>query len=93
MNLAAPGTEYGPCRGECTHPRCKRARKAAGTHCRRCELVIGYDTNYVADPVGSSVLVHATCRAAEIGAAAPGPARIHDMLALQKLSDEIGGAA
>ena len=67
MNLAAPGTEYGPCLGECNHPRCNRARKAATSLCRLCRREIGYSVDYVANPGQALSFVHAVCRRKEIG--------------------------
>ena len=67
MNLASPGTEYGPCLGDCNHPRCNRARKAATSVCRLCGREIGYAIDYVADPARALSFVHTGCRRKEIG--------------------------
>ena len=61
MNLAPPGSRYGPCRTDCPHPRCKRSRRAAATICGQCGLEIGYDVNHTADPAKAGALVHSAC--------------------------------
>ena len=67
MNLAQPGSQYGPCQTDCKHPRCVRYCRAAGTICRLCSEEIGYGVDYTQDPknrvVGAraSALVHVAC--------------------------------
>jgi len=61
MNLARPGTQYGPCQTDCNHPRCKRSRKTAATACRRCGKEIGYGIDYTADEATPTGLVHLVC--------------------------------
>jgi hypothetical protein len=61
MNLAPPGTQYGPCVGECPHQRCERSRRTASMTCRFCGAEIGYCVNYVADPARRAGVVHCAC--------------------------------
>lgn len=44
--LAAPGTEYGPCEGECQHTDCAATRSTATAECIHCDEPIGYDTRF-----------------------------------------------
>jgi hypothetical protein len=62
MNLASPGSRYGPCQTDCIHPRCKRSRRAAATICRQCGQEIGYNVNHIADPAKAGALVHSKCQ-------------------------------
>ena len=62
MNLAAPGTKYGPCAGaDCPHPRCKKARRTAVMICPPCDKEIGYGVNFVKEEHRGGRLVHVTC--------------------------------
>ena len=67
MNLARPGTTYGPCQTDCKHPRCVRSRRTAATICRLCSQEIGYGVDYAQDPksriVGAraDALAHVAC--------------------------------
>jgi hypothetical protein len=61
MNLASPGTRYGPCQTDCTHPRCKKSRKAAATICLQCGQEIGYEVNHAADFAKAGALIHSAC--------------------------------
>ena len=65
MNLAGPGTAYGPCLGECSHPRCARSRRTASLICPRCDNEIGYGTDYVKEDGRNGRLVHVACPVAE----------------------------
>lgn len=47
--IARPGTEYGPCEGDCRHPDCASSRAMAGAVCKYCEKPIGYDTRFYID--------------------------------------------
>ena len=62
--LPAPGTEYGPCVGDCSHRDCAKTRKDAASVCPLCEEPIGYETPYYVDDDKS--LVHARCLEARI---------------------------
>jgi len=42
--LAKPGTKFGPCKGECSHPDCACTREMAAALCIYCGKPIGYDT-------------------------------------------------
>lgn len=57
--LPKPGTEYGPCEGECEHVDCKATRLMAAAVCHFCEETIGYDRRFYRDEGGA--LVHAVC--------------------------------
>jgi hypothetical protein len=74
MNLARPGTTYGPCQTDCNHPRCVRARRAASLFCLRCDREIGYGVDYVDDPERKGAVAHKAC-IANRGMPAPRPHR------------------
>lgn len=57
--LARPGTEYGPCAGECNHKDCAETRRMAETECHYCQTRIGYDRRFYQEP--DDRLVHASC--------------------------------
>lgn len=64
--LSPPGTEYGPCEGECQHRDCASTRRMASLPCRICGEEIGYETSFFVeetDPEKSqvTVMVHALC--------------------------------
>ena len=61
MNLARPGSKYGPCLGECNHVRCARSRATAGKVCRQCGQEIGYGVDCTEDPSNAKKLVHLAC--------------------------------
>ena len=63
--LAASGTEFGPCL-DCEHNDCARTREMAATRCERCGEPIGYETGFfqIADN-----LVHALCEYTALEAA------------------------
>ncbi len=44
--LPAPGTEYGPCEGQCKHTDCKSIRGDATAPCTICAKPIGYETGH-----------------------------------------------
>jgi len=60
--LPAPGTELGPCEGECAHTDCAETRRMAASACARCGEEIGYDRAFYARGEG---FVHAACAWAE----------------------------
>lgn len=78
--LAAPGTEYGPCEGDCEHTDCAGNRKIAAAECVHCDDPIGYgvrfyrvDTQWVhKDDRGrthyGAVYAHASCEEARVEA-------------------------
>lgn len=57
--LPAPGSKYGPCKGECAHTDCALTRKMSGDECRLCEQAIGYDTRFYVNDAKQPV--HADC--------------------------------
>ena len=57
--LPEPGTEFGPCEGECNHTDCNKTREMAETECGICSEKIGYETNFQKDRNGN--LVHHIC--------------------------------
>lgn len=59
--IAAPGTEYGPCKEMCTHVDCEVYRDMANEICRFCGKPIGYERAYYRDPDASDPMVHASC--------------------------------
>jgi hypothetical protein len=59
--LAAPGTEAGPCVGECQHTDCIESHRLAETPCVACSEVIGYDTRFYHRDGAWTLLVHARC--------------------------------
>ena len=63
ITLPKPGSEYGPCVPDCTHTDCAQTREMAARVCRFCDLPIGYDTRFYADPGNPNrdALVHALC--------------------------------
>jgi hypothetical protein len=62
---AAPGTEYGPCAGICSHRDCADTRATAQVKCTACDKVIGYGQPFYRDnPDGVTdwkKLIHASC--------------------------------
>jgi hypothetical protein len=60
IKLGRPGTQYGPCEGECKHQDCATTRKEAATTCALCPEPIGYDRYFFTDPKGRG-LVHEEC--------------------------------
>jgi hypothetical protein len=65
--LSAPGTEYGPCEGECQHADCASTRRLAEKVCPHCDEPIGYDRGFYQDGAWT-VLEHEVCalRATEV---------------------------
>ncbi len=45
----APGTEYGPCKGTCTHDDCASCREDAAALCTLCKDAIGYERLFYVD--------------------------------------------
>jgi len=58
VKLPAPGTELGPCEGECGHSDCARTRRDAAAPCRICGEPIGYDRAFHYEGGGA---VHHAC--------------------------------
>src|SRR6185369_1793970 len=56
--LAAPGTQYGPCASECPHVECAVMRRRAATLCNLCNHPIGYNQRFFND---AGRLVHTLC--------------------------------
>lgn len=44
--LSAPGTQRGPCKGDCRHKDCAAIRQMAESICPKCDKAIGYDTRF-----------------------------------------------
>ncbi|MBA7713010.1 hypothetical protein ES703_122005 [subsurface metagenome] len=61
-SISAPGTEYGPCAGTCTHTDCAESRRQAETPCAICGESIGYDRQFYQRD-NWTVLTHAACTA------------------------------
>ena len=67
-NIPAPGTEFGPCEGECKHIDCAVSRKMAAMTCRICGEPIGYERGYfVEQATVPPIAVHSACLSDEIG--------------------------
>lgn len=66
IEISAPGTEHGPCSRDCQHRDCALSRKQAGSPCRLCGKLIGYETAFYVDPEGAGKLVHALCLEIEV---------------------------
>lgn len=54
-----PGSEFGPCLGECSHRDCVALRALAKRSCHRCGNLIGYGTRFYVEKDGT--VVHALC--------------------------------
>jgi len=60
--LSPPGTEFGPCKGECSHTDCARTRSDAATLCAYCSEPIGYGNKFYDLTVeGENRMAHAVC--------------------------------
>ena len=59
--IAAPGTEYGPCKGECGHIDCLATRNMAAEVCHWCDKAIGYDRRFYDCRHEGNGYVHAGC--------------------------------
>ena len=44
--LSKPGTEFGPCAGNCNHTDCEQTKVMAQTGCKYCHQPIGYDRRF-----------------------------------------------
>lgn len=66
--LPAPGTEHGPCSGECIHRDCASSRKEAEKPCDVCGEPVGYETLIYFLP--DEKIAHAAC---EIKRSCPSP--------------------
>jgi len=44
--LPSPGTELGPCEGECQHTDCAATRRDAAEVCQFCGEPIGYENKF-----------------------------------------------
>ncbi|MFA5385101.1 MAG: hypothetical protein WC364_10630 [Eubacteriales bacterium] len=56
--IAAPGTEYGPCKEPCSHTDCASSRSMAEAECIHCGKPIGYETSCYSTETG---FAHAKC--------------------------------
>lgn len=61
--LPAPGTQYGPCEGDCDHRDCAATRRMASAKCRICGEPIGYERRFFIEDGAS---VHEVCLYEEI---------------------------
>jgi len=48
--IPSPGTPDGPCRGECSHPKCHAARALARKRCAECNQFLGFGTRIPGEP-------------------------------------------
>lgn len=64
--LPKPGSEVGPCEGECKHKDCAETRSMAGAICPICDKPVGYETRFYHS---TGELVHAACLEDQIEAA------------------------
>lgn len=75
--LSGPGTEYGPCEGECQHRDCGETRRMAEAECAHCDKPIGYDVRFYRireleeanNIYAAQVFAHAACEEAKVEAA------------------------
>lgn len=58
--LPAPGTDLGPCVGNCLHTDCAATRAQAHEICHFCRNQIGYETRFYVEAT-TRQLVHAAC--------------------------------
>lgn len=65
ITLSKPGTEWGPCEGECEHRDCAATRENATKICRICDKPIGYENKFCGDDTPGE-LVHWLCLLEEI---------------------------
>lgn len=56
--LPEPGTDYGPCEGECSHRDCKETKEMAKKECPECGEKIGYGVRFYEK---DGKLYHASC--------------------------------
>lgn len=67
VHLPAPGTQYGPCVGECAHRDCASLRAHSVAPCQHCGKPIGYDVPYYYGLAGGTGIpdvehfAHASC--------------------------------
>ena len=63
VTLPKPGTQYGPCAGDCAHIDCAETRRMVAQVCHFCGVQIGYDVRFYSDPDDPTraALVHARC--------------------------------
>ena len=67
VQIAAPGTEAGPCvDGGCGHAYCDDWRGMAAQCCHYCGEPIGFARRFYTSDGGWSDLVHATCHEAAV---------------------------
>ena len=52
VQIAKPGTQYGPCIEKCEHTDCDATRKMAQALCSLCEKPIGYGVRFFIDEGG-----------------------------------------
>lgn len=65
ISIPAPGTEYGPCKGTCSHTDCEATREMAAAVCHFCNEAIDYQRALFSDPDGPG-FVHAVCLMATV---------------------------
>lgn len=67
IHISKPGSEFGPCEGECEHIDCAENRATAAAACRLCGEAIGYERAFYDEGDGSRpVWTHATCLRAAV---------------------------
>ena len=59
--LPKPGTEHGPCEGECGHTDCAYARRVAESKCKHCGEAIGYEKGFYVSDACREIYAHAVC--------------------------------
>ncbi len=59
--LSSPGTEYGPCNGNCQHADCAQTRAMALAGCSWCGEAIGYNRHFYSESENEGKLIHAHC--------------------------------
>lgn len=61
--MGAPGTDFGPCAGDCEHTDCAIMRSRAAEPCTMCGKPIGYETRYYSDERMNDFMgfAHARC--------------------------------
>lgn len=59
--LPRPGTEVGPCEGDCDHLDCVETMRMAAQPCPYCSKPIGFQTRFYQLGTADQRLVHASC--------------------------------
>jgi hypothetical protein len=60
-SISEPGSIFGPCKEECTHPDCLATKTMAASWCAICFKEIGYNTRFYQQQGRETVYVHALC--------------------------------